>query len=612
MTGCTFSPHNEYVSPIEPPKDIYFTIEINDENFTDPYNLVYPTRFDFTLQETSKPITNQIVLVNRTPVSSSLNGKTISFTLSPGSYPDGRSEVVIQVQFDTNSGSLADRMGTEYYLLEKKITLITDRTPPPDIPTPTLAYEKGFLTMRWTPTTKQNFVYMIKRNSYWKDSIITNPGQSYFADPIFMGGKIKYTLMASGLGFDKALGTVEFDQAPIDWKVEISDKRIAHLSWKDVLIDTANTKIRITSYKDKLLPLTRSAVFEMDTLKLGDQLYYNIEIFREKYPNIKYQDYRLVRLLPNLKPFGDVVMLPKHQKILLVTSNKIYRYSIPDFVLEDSLIAQGINYYNFRRTSLAVKPDESAAYAIFNSGGITRFDPLNFSDQRNYNLFSSTIEMTGSNQEIDHIALGNVTNEGLITLSLTKVTTWSLVYDLNLEKVIWNSAYYTGFPTVLAPVISGDGKIVAFDNPNSLTAQVLKNAGGSFEISGEIDKGQKFFLNDKNELINIPHLGSYPSIKENKIVSIYNLDLSPQKTRTLEIQPNRGEQYLMGISYDVITRSLYTRYDDITGYANIDLITLDNFNSYKKLKAKSYGYTGVHFYCNGYLMINSGFIEQVK
>lgn len=152
---CTFSPHNEYVNPIEPPEPIAVNIEeVNNTSFADPFYIIESTTFKFTV-DAAKPVIYYVITIDGNVVAEGNDGN-ISFFLFPHSLPSGNHLVTLSIRIATQSGSVAEKLGGEYYLIEKSFRLINDPTPPPNV-VATASYEDGHLTVRWPATDKKNF-----------------------------------------------------------------------------------------------------------------------------------------------------------------------------------------------------------------------------------------------------------------------------------------------------------------------------------------------------------------------------------------------------------------------------------------------------------------------
>ena len=272
-------------------------------------------------------------------------GKVISFHLFPNTYPDGYHRVDIRIRVATETGSLAEKLGAEYYLIEKSFAVITDRIPPTLSAPPKLTYENGYLTLRWNAPAKKNFYYEIKRiyQPYYPlpDTLIVNTQQDHFVDYGYVGGDITYKIVVTGYGFHQhEIGSVDlFDQPPVDFTVNIGANRMVTLSWTHAKISTSNTSIIIQSGGEPItIPLQPTGQFVIDTLVLAEDRNYFIETSRAGYHLQANTVIKGVSSIPNLKSFNNFAMLT-HNKLFDSISGAVYRYSLPALILEDSLTA---------------------------------------------------------------------------------------------------------------------------------------------------------------------------------------------------------------------------------------------------------------------------------
>lgn len=621
--GCTFSPHNENINPIQPPGPLSYIIEVNHPEFTDPYYLISPTQFQFTLKGVSKRIIGYEVTFNDYPITASENGENIiSFHLFPNTYPDGYHRVDIRIRVATETGSLAEKLGAEYYLIEKSFTVITDRIPPALSAPPRLTYENGYLTLRWNAPTKKNFYYEIKRiyQPYYplQDTLIVNTEQDHFIDYGYVGGDITYKIVVTGYGFyQHEIGSVDlFDQPPVDFTLNYDANRVVTLSWTHSKINTNNTSIVIQSGEEPItIPLQQMGQLVIDTLALAEDRNYFIETTRAGYHLQANTVIKGVNSIPNLKAFNNFAMLPQHNKLLIQSPGAVYRYSLPALILEDSLTALQMGLGDL--SSLVVSEDESKAIVVAGAVGLVSFDPLNFSHRASYNIYNASIPATGNTNSVHNIVLGNLSNTSLLTLTLTKLNDkWGMVYDLNADVMRWSSAKFIYFSFFRPPVISSNGEYLVYDHPGNPTGQVFIHSDDEFNLLGNVESGRKFFRSNTTELISATPLESYESYSQYSF-SIFDLNAPPTepegaftKIRSFILPKWQGSEMIWGLSYDPATQVLYTRYME-NAFSIIRLYDISNFQLIEKVKAMSYT-PYVHVYANNYHLTGRGFIEPIK
>lgn len=618
MVGCTFSIQNENINPIEPPEPISVFIEVNDVNFNDPYYLIFSTYFNFTIKELTNPIIGYEVFMDNEQIDSG-NDNFISFSLFPHAYSDGTHKVTIRITIETQSGSLAEKVGAEFYLVEKSFIIIIDRTPPESVSPPTASYKNGFLTVQWNAPKQSNFAYVLKRRyePYYplRDSLINNPSQNYFVEPGYVGGEIKYEIRVVGFGFDNLMGEVIFNEPPFNYEFTIDDQNVVHFSWENLKIDTAKTKLSISSGLTTYLePLNFNGNISLDTLKLGDQLYYRIIIERENYYFQRYYKVEILNTLPNIKNFTDFAILPQSKKLLIVNNEKVYRYSLPSFTVEDSLSFEQTGTGQF--THMAISQNETQGVLVGSLPGIIEFDPFDFSLLKEIDIYDATISATRNNQLVQKIRIGNLSNNGLLSIRLTKNKTWAMVFDINTNTVKWISSYFTNYSTTAPPVISNDGTYFAFDRPGNTSGKVFNLIDQDYTLIGRTELGNKYFRNLENELINLSIIDPIRT-PINPTIGIYNLKSPPlenqelfSKAREFIIPDPDSPVHLIGLSYDDATESLITRYDD-GWHSDLTLLDVVDFRKTQNMKAYQSN-KELHGYSSDFHLISTGYIEKVK
>ncbi|HEV8513626.1 MAG TPA: hypothetical protein VGQ59_10125 [Cyclobacteriaceae bacterium] len=594
------------------PPPIKATIEINDPNFSDPYYLLNGQYFSFSLKDATKPIIGYEVWVDGKQADGGSGGyANIYFSMNPFSYSNGSHQVDLKIKLATQSGSLAEHLNAEYYLVEKKFTIVIDPTPPPTI-SPTAKIENGFLTIRWNAIAQKNFAYTIKRTGIFPDSTIVNKGLDHFVDPGYVGGPITYEFRASGYTFyEKVLGTVTFNQ-PFDYQVSIDKQNIAHVSWAQTIISTENTVVTVSGLNSKTFPLTAPVDVSIDTLVLGDAWNYHVDIYRKGHEIQKYSTYKLLSTTPNLKPFVDYGILPVAGKLLIANAQKIYRYSLPDFTIEDSLSLQSFGASQ-ALSSMRIPHNEAVALVVTDNSKLFKFDPLNFASRSQIDVSTPTFSAGGGNAPISVLFLGNISDNGLVTLTMFKSSYSSMLFDFTAGVVKWS---IMDDNSIDASIVSNDGAYIV-RNFSDGSGKVFKESQGTYNQIGVVAVGRKYFRTGTNELINetIIDQFAYPT---GATISVYNLQSPPaqfgqpfaiSRSMTYPYLSSDRTEYLVELGYDDFTKTFYTRHRD-SYHSIIRLRDIDDFHYIKTMKAQDY--TRGHVFSNNYHFVYRGFIEQVK
>lgn len=613
LSSCTFEPHDEYISQLQPPEPVAVSFIINDPAFNDPYYLLGATRFYFRLKELDNPIVSTEVKLNGVPVSSAVINNNVVFLLEPDRMKVGSHNVDMTLHVDTESGSLANQLGGEYYIIKQSFTAIIDPNPPV-FNSFEGGVENGLLSLRWSVPLKSNFVYKIKRTGgsnsvFLSDTVLFDTNADHFIDPGFVGGSVHYKVVASGYGFEKPIGSGTVELAPADFDVIKDDEGIVRLQWSNSYVDIENVQLSIRTSRNVLqersFPFTPSGNINLGTLDFKDQIEVWLTLFRKGYSTQATKINFHLPAVPNIKPFTRFNILTPHHKLLIATEDKLYRYSLDGFVLEDSLSlpSQGIHSL----VSLAVSPDGSRAFVSGEGGSLISFDPVEFGKITRHDIRPTTTKISGS-EDVPHVVLGNVSNNGFLTahFSIWRVGYYTMVFDTNTSQDIWHSPPGNDF----APTISDDGKYLAADigvPDGDYEGWVFKRDGNGYTNIGKIEAGHHLFLPGGAEVMSFSRLGPYYNPYEGAFLSVFNLldpphqpDESFNRIRNLDL-PYSESIDLLGISYDELTGSLILRYPDVVKL--MDPATL----SYEKTIDGNQIY-----FSSNYLINASGFIEAFK
>lgn len=613
---CTFEPDNQYINPLSPPEPLTVSIEVNDRNFTDPFYIIEPTTFTFTLTDLTKPVIDYVVAVDGDTLAGGYD-EDIKFFLFPHSLEEGTHTVTLSIRVATQSGSLAEKLGAEYYLIEKSFQLINDRTVPPAV-TPTAAYEDGRLTIRWNTINQKNFYYVIKRAyapyNPLQDSIIRNTAQNVFIDDGFVGGEVTYAIAATGFGFERRdLGTITFKDDPVDFQVSEGEGKTVKLNWNNSRVNVQNTQLYIEMAGRTIsVPMTSSGNLLLDTLVLGQEQNYWIKTSKPGYGRQAYTRMRGIKLPQQIKAYTSQAMLVDKNRLLLQTETAIYRYRLPSFELEDSLLYQN----NEKFSGFVVSEDGNRAVLTTEHHYLYEFNPMDFdAPLSQLGVFMATAPYTGGTAEINNIVLGNLSQNGLLTMVISKHGSTQIVYDINNNVVPWYAPPFIYLNAVHPPVVSNDGRYLANDYPASQKGEVYEWNGSAFDQIGRIRPGRKYFRPANNEIISGTIKDPYQPLPG--AVLIYDLATLPaDPTQTLPLLRSKEfpdidhDAYFWETGYDHNTDVFYVRYMENA----TSILTMYNANTMglvDKVSAFTYApYT--HQFEGNYHLTNRGYIEQVK
>lgn len=610
FSQCTFEPDQEFNASIKAPEPIDVTIIIHDPGFKDPYYLLQPTRFEFKLEELNNAILSSEVKLNGKLLDSNIVGGAVTFLLDP--YQMEEKEHFIEMVFyaDTKSGSLANIVGAEYYVIEQSFRLIIDSTPP-EFHSFKVGLENGFLTMRWVgPQDQNNFVYKLWRSnpSTWfsSDTTLYDTKMNHFVDPGYVGGDMTYILKGMGFDFNINIATDDFRNSPADFTLIKDDEENVKLVWTKSEINTENVILSISapfSFEgEKSYPFTSAGEIPIGKLGFMEGAFVNAYLHRTGYSSQKSGQSLFLDPTPALKQFEEFIMLKNNNKLLIRNDEKVYRYNLEGYVLEDSISLFDLEISDV--LSFIATPDESKAYISDRAGNLVSFDPLNFSLHQYHDLTSVVSILNEPNSNLATLTLGNATDDGLITANFWKGKMYLMLIDLDNGMGLWHSPpgnYY-------APTISNDGKYLAVDIGvpyMDYQGWVLKNLQGEYQTIGKIDRGDHYFLPGGEQVISVTRRNEIRENPEDNYIKVYNLTDPPLNSSNYFsdlkefLMPYKAEVFRIG--YDPVSNYVW-----FTNSGSIELFNPTSMKIEKSFNGNSF------FYANNYYLNRSGFILKAQ
>lgn len=604
--SCTFEPHEEYISNIKPPEPITVSFIINDPGFKNPYYLLEPTYFDFRLKEVNHTILSSEIRLNGSKVNSNISNGGVNFLLDPYTMEIREHNLDMIFYIDTKSGSLANMVGAEFYVVQQSFKVIIDPTPP-EFHSFSAGFENGYLTLRWVgPQEKSNFVYKIRRYnpSSWfsSDSTLYNPQANHFIDPGYVGGDLNYNLSAKGFGFEKLIGMDDLRIYPVDFKLSKDAEGQVKLVWTKSEVNPQNVIISIASspnYEEKSYPFSSSGEIHIGKPGFMEELYVNVYLHRSGYSSQKSGVPLVMEAVPDMKQFNDFAMLKNKKKLLIRNDDTIYRYNLEGIILEDSLTVQDVGMSDF--LSLIITPNESTAYVSDYSGHLVSFDPLDFAKVTHHQIASASSNFTDSNTNLTYLRLGNATDGGLLSTSFWKGGAYVMVLDIKNMEDLWHSP--PGNHHV--PTISNDGMYIAADIAvpyADYEGWILKREAKEYLPIGKINRGDHIFLPGGDEVLSVPRLIDLTYNPEDSYITMFKLNDPPQNSNSqFSIIRNALIPYIPGvfrIGYDP-----YTNYLWFTNTESIELFNPTTMQIEKSFSGPTF------LFSNNYLLSRAGFIK---
>ncbi|HTE32234.1 MAG TPA: hypothetical protein VK666_17760, partial [Chryseolinea sp.] len=232
--ACTFAPSEEYFKEIEQVSAMAY-IDLSTYNETDTILLDHPTTFNFNVDISNPSTLEQVEIILDSKPSFSSYTPRGDFTLSPLNIPPGLHQLTIQFKAKSNSGSLADNVGAEYFQVWKTwvLKVVKYDIDPPQVPDLKITETDGRLRLDWTPYTKKNFIsYTLKLSFPQEHEIVfTDPLTTHWVDSSFLWGSATFALTVSNT-FGTASNNTRIDEPQTLTVTYDATDTTASLKWK--------------------------------------------------------------------------------------------------------------------------------------------------------------------------------------------------------------------------------------------------------------------------------------------------------------------------------------------------------------------------------------------
>jgi hypothetical protein len=190
--ACTYTLEEvDYMVDVKPavPKG---TISL--EEFSDQDTIFLSRATEFQYKVDGVGLTNStaiVILFDGQEIQSSSNPWG-TFFLGEPRLKTGTHKLKISFKAPSGSGSLSDRVGTEFLEVWREWTLVSDIDPPP-VPEITKSVENGFLKLSWPKYARRNFVkYQVsfEYHPYFQNKVIdiTDRNKNFFVDTTYSAG----------------------------------------------------------------------------------------------------------------------------------------------------------------------------------------------------------------------------------------------------------------------------------------------------------------------------------------------------------------------------------------------------------------------------------------
>ena len=624
LVGCTFSPEHEFINKIERPKDITASITIDDPNFTDPFNLVFPTEFIFETAAIQNPIKGYEVLFRNEIIAKGEGGSPIKFTINPFQAQTGKYEVLIRIQIATNSGSLAEKLNLEYYLFEKKFNVLIDN----QLPDVTLdlksTKENGLLKLYWPSLTKLNFRYEIRKFSieqfgyetYIEKDFIEKANQFHYIDSGYVGGRVKYYLyLFNGISM-KLAGSHEVKQSPYSsFKYEIDQDNNQVITWETEL-NTENANISFESNEwANAVPFSKKTITGGKTF-IGEIDNILVSLSRFGHSQQKYDTSIAIKHKPNIPSFEKLIILLGGNEVLLKQRTSIQRLSMVDFTELDRITTGGSNARyddiltsengNFGVCTIA------DIYSITDSRGVIRLNPNNLNQPKLMGLIYNPDQ--GYYEYIRLRKISSITNQELVGANIY-IGNQPAAVILNpnsevIEDGIVNPVEWSDKGNTMVPTLSENGDFFLLSNQSLNRNEIYKKVSGNWNLAGLLPYSERYFVNSGLVILvdeTVKIFDPTQTIGSNQYYSLL---------REFNYKNILGNEVVKKVEFDQLTKNLYFQLIDESNFSYLHIFNLTNFSkvgvatAYITNEENKGQYE--HVYLNNHHYLSSGYFEKIK
>ena len=279
LSGCEYRLKDDYYRELNIRDSANITIDL--ETINSGFVLKGSTTYSFHSETNDLDLLSIRVFVDGGEIMN-YSTKGGIFQLDGMNYSDGEHELEIVVTTHSGSGSLADLLGAEGFVLSRSWKFYVDNSMPVPVKITNIHNDNGVLKIEWERYTKYNFgKYEIVKVSdelgYGTKvsrslGFITNPDQNYFYDYSYVGDSAKYQIKVfSFLGYAADGDFKLFADEKLSISTTIISGSKVRLSWNRCKYDKAFKNYRVSIYRvpDQLLYNINTTSIEGDYGILG-------------------------------------------------------------------------------------------------------------------------------------------------------------------------------------------------------------------------------------------------------------------------------------------------------------------------------------------------------
>lgn len=609
LFACEYEPEGIFQAKVPEPELVYFSIDLNIP--PDTIFLQGAQEFRYTLNLSGKSLQQLTITFFGEEITYFFSDDSQtqgSFYLNGDMYQTGTYQLSFVLQTDTKSGSFADKLGAESYLVNITIPVVIDNTPPP-LPTIEDAalrlelYNKN-VTLRWDRFISETFYRYALQARYDESPYFStiaeldDPNQTSFVDTGYLGGKVAYRLsILAGTDIINSYDGKELiHDTPFNRELmfEVSGDTTVELRWHqppypqnlyEYAIICSNCDRYYGNVELSRTEIVQDTTFLIRDLPFSQEIKYNI-VARSRgsysafYP---YQEIMVRTGKPTIvaynlehKPKQAAYYGINEQRIIRIEENSLNKTA------HSASIAQNPDFYN---PSIYIISEDGSYIYTTKGNSISQLDPLSLQPIKMWNI-SNFLDST------EHVALVGASNTGLLLVKSYGIINGYIylrslsILDMELEKWLVDIPIESSdMDAILSPsghYFTFNGKIYRLENDVMVEhGKVPTNQVYNLSLNWLNDEEDAFWL------------------YENRRVTLYNVDQN-RVEKSFELETDFGR-----FSLDP-TNTYMTGITDLDGRAYFYWYSTENGALLKKIQVlmdgNSYGYANILWSTNGYYL----------
>ena len=423
----TYTPTGQNQKNIDPPNT---SMEINLENIGDTVICWGTTTFSYTFNTYGKTFNYVELYLDSELVALSRSLTLISF--DSRNYADGEYIVTLLLSAQSGSGSLADKLGSEYVVLAKRfVMVIQNEIPPTPLIISNIETRDGYTKLTWPKYKFSNFesyrvystVYAPPYNysSEYFRTEIQNQDSTVWIDNIYTGGQVVYTIdvkTKDGIIFGSPYQYESGTASIIDWQDIDGDN--VKIIWNRCKTDSTFEKYELykqphsSSSENYTLVATISNINDtVFTTEIGFGLKLDFFVKTVSKHSINYFDNSFSKLETiyigqSVPVFNKLEYIPATNSIYLSAKDSSFRLD----AATNQILAKS-------KYGIDVCFDGTRGYAYKDLSQVVEIDPISLNEIRTINLQDLLI----NNDRINKIFTGtanviycNTNTEGILMI----------------------------------------------------------------------------------------------------------------------------------------------------------------------------------------------------